>query len=163
MPTSPLLTLDKISVEFNQREVLKRVSMRLYRNKITTIIGPNGAGKSTLIRVITGLLKQSSGQIIRNENLCIGFVPQKLKLNEALPLKVDRFLKLNPKSTPAGIEKALKLTGAEHLRHANMHTLSGGETQRVLIANAVMKNQTYLFLMNLFKELMLMVSWNCIA
>ena len=144
--SSPLMTLDEISIYFDGRSVLENISLTLNKDKITTIIGPNGAGKSTLVKVITGLIKPTSGRINRAKNLRIGYVPQKLKLNDALPLNVERFLKLSPNISDSAILDALNLTGAKHLLHANMHTLSGGETQRVLLSNAVMKKPDLLVL-----------------
>ncbi|SKA59228.1 zinc transport system ATP-binding protein [Enterovibrio nigricans DSM 22720] len=120
--------------------------MTLSRDKITTLIGPNGAGKSTLVKTVIGLKKPTEGHIERLKGIKIGYVPQKLSLNDSLPLTVDRFLKLTPLSKTMTIEEALTLVGANHLRHSNMHTLSGGEMQRVLIANAVLKSPDLLVL-----------------
>lgn len=145
MPTS-LITLNNVSVIFGERNVLDNVSFSLYKNKITTLIGPNGAGKSTLVKTVVGLISPTLGQIERTPHLKIGYVPQKLRLNENLPLKVDRFLKLSPGATCASIDDALTLVGAKALKNANMHTLSGGETQRILLASAVLKKPDLLVL-----------------
>lgn len=91
---SPLIELQDICVEFDQRRVLDNVSLSIARGKITTLIGPNGAGKSTLVRVLLGLHSQDSGTITRAKNLKIGYVPQKLKLNDTLPLTVNVFCSL---------------------------------------------------------------------
>ncbi|MDD1783009.1 zinc ABC transporter ATP-binding protein ZnuC [Enterovibrio sp. ZSDZ35] len=144
--SQPLVTMNNVSVVFDGRNVLDRVSMTLSRDKITTLIGPNGAGKSTLVKTVIGLNKPTEGQIERLKGLKIGYVPQKLSLNDSLPLTVDRFLKLTPKSNDKSIQEALALVNASQLLHANMHTLSGGETQRVLIANAVLKSPDLLVL-----------------
>ncbi|MGR5470689.1 ATP-binding cassette domain-containing protein, partial [Vibrio astriarenae] len=92
---------------------------------ITTLIGPNGAGKSTLVKVILGLQKPTSGQLIKKRSLKIGYVPQKLTLNDSLPLNVIRFLNLAGKYSQQECLDALRLVGAEHLLNHNMHRLSG--------------------------------------
>ncbi|OEE51536.1 zinc ABC transporter ATP-binding protein ZnuC [Enterovibrio norvegicus] len=144
--SAPLVTLNNVSVVFDGRSVLDRVTFSLYRDKITTLIGPNGAGKSTLVKTVIGLNKPTEGNVERSRHVKIGYVPQKLHLNDALPLRVERFLKLNPFATSASINEALSLVGATKLLNANMHTLSGGETQRVLLANAVLKKPDLLVL-----------------
>ncbi|MDD1792933.1 zinc ABC transporter ATP-binding protein ZnuC [Enterovibrio makurazakiensis] len=144
--SASLITLNNVSVIFDGRSVLDRVTFSLHRDKITTLIGPNGAGKSTLVKTVIGLNSPSEGTIVRQGNITIGYVPQKLQLNESLPLRVDRFLKLSPKATASSIQDALSLVGATKLLHANMHTLSGGEMQRILLASAVLKKPDLLVL-----------------
>ncbi|MGL5335225.1 MAG: ATP-binding cassette domain-containing protein, partial [Enterovibrio sp.] len=147
MPSAPLLALHDISMRYADRLILNNVSLSLYRNQIVTIIGPNGAGKSTLIKLVLGLNQPTQGEIIRQKGLRFGYVPQKVKLNDDLPLQVQRFLKLAGNfKDEAELLDALKLVGAAHLLHANMHTLSGGEMQRVLLANAVLNKPDVLVL-----------------
>lgn len=145
MPTS-LVTLHNVSVIFGEKHVLDNVSFSLFRNQITTLIGPNGAGKSTLVKTVVGLTSPSLGHVKRQPQLKIGYVPQQLKLNANLPLKVDRFLALTVGTTSASIADALAMVGTSSLLHANMHTLSGGEMQRILLANAVLKKPDLLVL-----------------
>ena len=143
---STLVELTNISVQFDGRKVLDNVSLTLNRGEITTLIGPNGAGKSTLVKVLLGLQRQFQGAITKDRSLRIGYVPQKLKLNESLPLNVERFLRLSGKYSQQEIIEALKLVGAEHLFSSNMHSLSGGENQRVLLARALLQRPDLLVL-----------------
>jgi zinc transport system ATP-binding protein len=143
---SELITLDQVSVEFSKRKVLDNISLTISRGEILTLIGPNGAGKSTLVKVILGLQKRFKGTIRRANKLKIGYVPQKLKLNDSLPLNVERFLALAGKYSVQERLDALKLVGAEHLISSNMHQLSGGETQRVLLARALLHRPDVLVL-----------------
>ncbi len=133
-----LARMTNISVQFDERDVLDSVSLDIHSGEITTIIGPNGAGKSTLIKVLLGLVTPCKGHIEKESHLTIGYVPQKLKLNEALPLNVERFLKLAGKYSRQERAEALKLVGAGHLLNYDMHKLSGGESQRVLLARALL-------------------------
>ncbi len=143
---SELMQLQDIVVQFNDRKILDNVSLTLEKGKITTLIGPNGAGKSTLVKVLIGLEKGFSGQCIRKPNIKLGYVPQKLKLNETLPLTVLRFLQLAGRYSRQEQIEALKLVGAEHLVKNSMHQLSGGENQRVLLARALLHRPDILVL-----------------
>lgn len=133
-----LVRMKDVSVRFDDRDVLDSISLDINENEITTIIGPNGAGKSTLIRTLLGLVKPYKGLIDKKRKLTVGYVPQKLRLNETLPLHVDRFLKLAGRYSRQERIEALKLVGAEHLAKHDMHRLSGGENQRVLLARALL-------------------------
>ncbi|ATF09007.1 zinc ABC transporter ATP-binding protein ZnuC [Candidatus Enterovibrio altilux] len=141
-----LVTLHNVSVIFNGRSILDKVAFSLYRGKITTLIGPNGAGKSTLVKTVIGLNKPTEGSVERAHNLKVGYVPQKLHLNDALPLRVERFLRLNQNLDKKEIDNVLALVGASKLRNLNMYTLSGGETQRILLASAVLRKPDLLVL-----------------
>ncbi|WP_295895926.1 zinc ABC transporter ATP-binding protein ZnuC [uncultured Vibrio sp.] len=143
---SLLVELNDICVSFNEKRVLDQVSFTLERKKITTLIGPNGAGKSTLVKVLLGLQTPDSGSINLSKPCKIGYVPQKLRLNDALPLNVKRFLQLAGRYSAQEILDALKLVRAEHLLNYNMHQLSGGENQRVLIARALLQRPDLLVL-----------------
>ena len=58
------------------------------------IIGPNGGGKTSLFRIIIGHLKASSGEIIKNPKLKIGYVPQKIRVPQIMPITARRFITL---------------------------------------------------------------------
>ncbi|EGR2796642.1 zinc ABC transporter ATP-binding protein ZnuC [Vibrio navarrensis] len=143
---SALVSLKNLCVTFDEKAVLDNINLELHKGKITTLIGPNGAGKSTLVKVILGLIKPSDGSVTRQDKLKVGYVPQKLKLNDALPLKVKRFLNLSGKYSSQETLEAVKLVGAEHLLESNMHKLSGGETQRILLARALLQRPDLLVL-----------------
>ena len=141
-----LVTLEKIPVAFGQRRVLSDISLNLRAGKILTLLGPNGAGKSTLVRVVLGLVAPDSGLIKRDKTLRIGYVPQKLHLDATLPLTVGRFMRLRPGTSKDDIVPALKRVQAAHLVDAPMQKLSGGETQRVLLARALLNRPQLLVL-----------------
>ncbi len=141
-----LVTLENVTVAFGQRRVLSDISLNLRAGKILTLLGPNGAGKSTLVRAVLGLVAPDSGMIKREKNLRIGYVPQKLHLDATLPLTVGRFMRLRPGTRKEEIVPALKRVQAAHLVDAPMQKLSGGETQRVLLARALLNSPQLLVL-----------------
>jgi len=143
---SPLVTLDHISVTFAQRTVLAGISLTLQPGKILTLLGPNGAGKSTLVRTVLGLLTPDRGSVQRAPGLRIGYVPQKLHIDPTLPVTVERFMRLTRGSKRADILPALKRVQAGHLLQAPLQKLSGGETQRVLLARALLNQPQLLVL-----------------
>lgn len=143
---SPLVTLENISVQFAQRQVLSKVSLSLMPGKILTLLGPNGAGKSTLVRTVLGLLPATSGSVKRLPGLRIGYVPQKLHIDPTLPISVERFMRLSRGTARSAILPALNRVQAGHLLHAPLQRLSGGETQRVLLARALLNQPQLLVL-----------------
>ena len=83
---SALVRVDHLSYTVENRRILRDISFAIFANQITTIIGPNGAGKSTLVKLIAGLLPPSSGTVVRQQKLVVGYVPQRLDLNRSMPL-----------------------------------------------------------------------------
>lgn len=142
---TPLIKATNISVIRSGRTLLKQADLSLQAGKIVTLIGPNGAGKTTLVRSVLGLCKISIGEIHRKPGLRIGYMPQKLHIDPSLPLTVNRFLALSGAKQTL-IADALEQTAALHLQTLPLQTLSGGETQRVLLARALLNNPDLLVL-----------------
>ncbi|MBF0785653.1 zinc ABC transporter ATP-binding protein ZnuC [Muribacter muris] len=143
---TPLVRLDNINVIFGEQPVLQNIDLKIYPNSITTIVGPNGGGKSTLLKVLLKLLPPTSGKVIHQSGLHIGYVPQKLQLEQAIPITVAKFLSLKPNVKPAHIDEALALFSITHLKANSMQKLSGGELQRVLLARAILAKPQLLVL-----------------
>jgi zinc transport system ATP-binding protein len=140
-----LLEAKSVSVKRQGRFLLQKADLQLYQGKITTLIGPNGAGKTTLVRSLLGLLKTDEGSIWRSANLRLGYMPQKLHLDASFPLTVERFLTLAGKPL-TDMQEVLSLTAVDHLLKSPMQHLSGGETQRVLLARALLRKPQLLVL-----------------
>ena len=142
-----LVELKQVQLVFEQRAVLRDIDLVLSRGQIVTLIGPNGSGKSSLVKIVVGLLKASAGQRLLAPKLRIGYMPQALKLDKSLPLTVRHFLQLSrTKPAPIDLLIALNDVGAEHLLEQSIHTLSGGEWQRVLLARALLQKPDLLVL-----------------
>lgn len=133
-----ILTVTDLSVSFGKQKILDNVSFSVERDGTLAIIGPNGAGKTVLFRAILGLIPYE-GEVGWAPNIKIGYVPQKLFVAKDLPLTVQEFLKLKENNL-AKIDKVLNSVGIKKisLLKNRLGDLSGGEMQRVLIANALL-------------------------
>lgn len=142
-----LLHLHNIQFRRDGRHILDGVSLKLDRREILTVIGPNGAGKSCLVRIALGLEQADSGERHIKPGLRVGYMPQKLQLNDSLPLSVQRFLELaqRRRDLPA-LMQALDEVGATHVLRSPLQSLSGGEFQRVLLARALLREPDLLVL-----------------
>ena len=141
-----LVQVEDLSVRYGARTALSRVSLRVEPSEIVTIVGPNGSGKTSLLRAIIGAIKPFQGHVVQASNLKIGYVPQKLHIDETLPITVSRFLKLPGGVTAVDIDYALTQAGVPELEKAQLSQLSGGQFQRVLLARALIGKPDLLLL-----------------
>ena len=141
-----LLSAREATVTIGGRTILDAVTIDVRAGEIVTVIGPNGAGKSTLVRAILGLVPLTSGTIVRQKALRVGYVPQRFPASPAVPLDVRRLMSLTRRPTEAEIDAALVETGISHLREAQVSLLSGGELQRALLARALLRQPQLLVL-----------------
>jgi len=159
-----LLRLENIGVRLGGRQILSGVSFSVAPGQFTGLIGPNGAGKTTLLRVILGLHQPTEGHVLLNGSPktrhgggLIGYVPQKLAIDQDMPLRARDVVGLGIDGNKLGfplpsasrrrqITEALEAVGAESYADARIGELSGGEQQRVLIAHALIGRPRLLLL-----------------
>jgi zinc/manganese transport system ATP-binding protein len=160
---TPVITLDHIDVRLGGRTILDDVSLTVHAGEFIAILGPNGAGKSTLLKLLLGLIKPTAGTIQvlgrapRRGNVDIGYAPQHRELEADLALRARDVVGFgldghhwgpgwpNRKRT-ALIEQALQEVDALHFADAPVGQLSGGEQQRLLIAQALLTNPRLLLM-----------------
>lgn len=135
---NPLIRLKNVSKSYHKNLVLEDVSFSVNRGETVTLIGPNGAGKSTLMKISLGILDASSGEVYREKSISIGYMPQKVMIDEVLPLSVRDFLYLRPNITYEDVAKALETVRLSRLSDQPVQSASGGEMQRILLARAIL-------------------------
>lgn len=142
----PLLTVEHVHLAIRGQPILRDVNLQVRAGEIVALIGPNGAGKSTLARVALGLLRADRGQVWRKPGARIGYMPQRLAMDDTLPLSVRRFVTLGTPAARDRVRAALAEVGAAHLLDAPVQAISGGELQRVLLARALVREPELLVL-----------------
>ena len=149
-----MLELKNISKKFKDRQILSDFNLTVEENKILAIVGPSGGGKTTLLRMLAGLEKIDSGEIIYNgESLPIdelekrnllGFVFQDFQLFphltvlENLVLSPIKTMNMAKNDAENKAIKLLEKLGLEKQINNYPISLSGGQKQRVALARAMM-------------------------
>jgi NitT/TauT family transport system ATP-binding protein len=164
-----LIELKNISKTFTlesgtELKVLKDVCLSVETDEVVALLGPSGSGKSTCLRIMSGLILASDGEVyargqpLVGTNLDVSFVFQSFALfpwetvyqNIALALKP---MGLMPADVKTKVKKAIDLVGLEGFEEAYPRELSGGMKQRVGIARALVMERPILFLDEPFSAL----------
>ncbi len=158
-----ILDVNGVSVALSGRQILDNVSFTVNAGEFTGLIGPNGAGKTTLLRVILGLQRPAGGRVAilgrprSPRNQPVGYVPQKVLLDPDLPMRArdlvalgmdgHRYgMRLRPGQHRQAVREMLHAVDADRFADARVGNLSGGEQQRVLIAQALISRPRLLLL-----------------
>lgn len=154
---TPVLRLSNASLSFAERSIWSDLSFDINPGEFIAVIGANGSGKSMLLKSILGQQRLSSGSIlfqgepVGHGNTKIGYVPQHRAVDSGLPLKVIDAVRFGLDGHSYGLplpskEKrqlalnALESVDALHLAQSPVGALSGGEMQRVRVAQALISN-----------------------
>jgi len=158
-----IVQLEHVRIQYGKRIILQDLSMTVNEGEFIVILGPNGAGKSTLLRVLLGLLRPSAG-LVRvfdrppsRGNKEIGYAPQHRVLEADLALRARDLVGFGldghrwgpgwpSRKRTALIDQALEEVDATRFADAPIGQLSGGEQQRLLIAQALLTNPRLLLL-----------------
>ncbi|MEG6573085.1 ABC transporter ATP-binding protein [Caldibacillus debilis] len=153
-----------VTKRFGSKEVIRDVSVRIRKGKITSFIGPNGAGKSTLLSMISRLILKDEGEIYidgteiskrKSRELAkkIAILKQtnhiQLRLTVRELVSFGRFPYSEGRLTQEDWEKvdqAIRYMDLEEIQHEYLQNLSGGQRQRAFIAMVIAQDTDYILL-----------------
>jgi ATP-binding cassette subfamily F protein 3 len=143
-----LIYLNKVSVSYGERAVLRDIEMTLAPGARIGLLGPNGAGKSTLIKLLAGELQQTSGQRSEGRGLVIGYFAQH-QLEQLRPDEspLQHLLRLEPQTREQDLRDYLggfDFRGA--MADSPVAPFSGGEKSRLALALLVRRKPNLLLL-----------------
>jgi len=160
----PVVELEAAGVELGGRPVWSDLTLTVAPGEFLAVLGPNGAGKSTLLKTLLGLIPTASGRVrvagrrpgVGNRD--IGYLPQRRSFDPSLPVRGIDVVRLGLDGDRWGVplrstgpvrdrlEQLLELVGATDVAGRRIGQLSGGEQQRLLIAQALAREPRLLLL-----------------
>ena len=140
-----LVKLENAGVCRSSKWLVRGISLEINQGEIVTLIGPNGSGKTTTAKMILNILNTDEG-LVTGKARKMAYVPQKINIDWTMPLRVIDFMKITNSLNNTQITESLSMTGVDKLLYNQIHSLSGGEFQRVLIARAIAKKPDLLVL-----------------
>jgi zinc/manganese transport system ATP-binding protein len=160
---TPAIELQKVTLALGGRAVLRDVSFAIQPGEFIGVLGPNGAGKTTLMRAILGLLAPQSGSLRvfgrapEKGDPTIGYLPQLRTVLPDLAVRGVDFIgaSLNghrwgipslSRADRKAIDATLESVGARELGMRPLNEMSGGERQRLLLAQALLGQPKLLLL-----------------
>jgi zinc/manganese transport system ATP-binding protein len=162
---APLVELRDAAVEVGGRQVWHDVTLSVGAGEFVAVLGPNGAGKSTLLKTLLGLVPvvagsvRVAGRVPRRGNHEIGYLPQRRSFDPGLRVRGIDIVRLGVdgdrwgmtlggerRSARDRVDELLELVGATDLAERPIGALSGGEQQRLLIAQALARRPRLLLL-----------------
>lgn len=159
--TEYAIQAENVVKKFGDFTAINNITLNVPKGSIYGFLGPNGCGKSTTIRVLTGLLSPSEGNVdvlgleIPKQSellrLKIGYMTQKFSLYDDLTVQenlefIGQIFGMETKALKARIEEQLATYGLDQLRQQRVGGMSGGQKQRLSLAAATMHKPELLFL-----------------
>lgn len=145
--SGPVVSLTGAALSYRDRTLWQGLDLNIAPGEFVAVLGPNGAGKTSLLRVLLGQTKLSAGTVdVRGR---IGYIPQQRSLDAAVPLRGRDLVGLGYDGASWGIglrdrarrraavDTALAQVDAEPFADAPIGSLSGGEQQRLRVAQAL--------------------------
>lgn len=162
-----MLQVKNLSGGYDHRLIVRNVSFEVKKGEMLGILGPNGSGKSTLLKVMSGILPIESGEVVIDGKPLTAYSPKELAKKMAVlpqlhshafshtvrdtvslgryPHQSGWFSSWSEEDESAVVE-AMQLTAIEKYEHQMLDLLSGGEQQRVFVAQALAQDAPVLLL-----------------
>ncbi|MFJ8518707.1 ABC transporter ATP-binding protein [Lysinibacillus xylanilyticus] len=158
MTTQPIVQLQNISKNIGGKQLIQQLNIDLYPGQITGFLGPNGAGKTTTIRMMTGLMHPTEGNVIIDglslkENYeeaisKVGVIVENPEMYKFMTgyKNILHFARMHKNVTKERIEEVVKQVGLEKRIHEKVSTYSLGMRQRLGLAQALLHRPKFLIL-----------------
>ncbi|WP_237224836.1 metal ABC transporter ATP-binding protein [Rothia nasisuis] len=151
---APALEVTGGGLSFGHRTLWQGLDLTIERGEYFAVLGPNGSGKSTFIKVVLGLTQLSQGRIsvlgapATLGNPALGYIPQQRAIGTEMPLRARDFVglgvdghrwgfRLKTRAYRSKVDELLEAVGASDYAKVPVGLLSGGEQQRLRIAQAL--------------------------
>lgn len=154
----PLIEVRGVTFGYGREVVLDNVDLDIQPRDFLAVIGPNGGGKTTLVKVILGLLRPWSGEVLRRVDPGrLGYVPQFSTFDKSFPLRVSDVVLMGKlgrrglfqrysREDREDVERILDRLKLSGVSRSHVAEISGGQLQRVLIARSLAADPEILFL-----------------
>ena len=156
--TQPIVQIKNLNKTIKGKHIIKNLSLDIYPGQITGFLGPNGAGKTTTIRMITGLMFPTSGEVIINgtslkENFegaiqNIGVIVENPEMYKFMSgyKNLQHFARMHKGVTKERIDEVVAQVGLQNRIHEKVKTYSLGMRQRLGLAQAMLHRPKFLIL-----------------
>jgi zinc/manganese transport system ATP-binding protein len=161
-----MVDVQDVAVRFGERIIWQQATFTIAEGDFVAIVGPNGAGKSTFLRLLLGFIRPDRGKIQvlgktpRRGNREIGYVPQRRTLDQDMPVRGRDLVMLGLDGLRWGfsfpgptrrrehalVDEIIEAVDASMYANRPIGQLSGGELQRLLLAQALVSRPRLLFL-----------------
>lgn len=143
-----LITTHNLTKKYGNKLAVDDLNLKIPQGALVAYLGTNGAGKSTTIKMLTGLIKPTSGVIETQAGLKIGIVFQQSVLDKDLTVKENLIsrAKMYKQVEEEWVDQLIVMIGLTKFVNQRYGTLSGGQKRRVDIARALLNHPTLLFL-----------------
>ncbi len=163
MDKDAIIQFQQVTIKQGEKTILHDLNLSLYKGEFIAILGPNGSGKSTLLKAILGLEKPESGTItvmgksVGTGNSDIGYSPQAKPFDPDLPITGEDYVRLglidqnvsfsfSSKKQKEKVMKSLEEFDAISLAKKKIGRMSGGEQQRISLAQSLISDPHLLLL-----------------
>ena len=160
-----IIIAKNLSAGYGEKLVWENTNFSVAKGEFVAVIGPNGAGKTTLFRLLLGLIRPHSGEVMlfgkkpEKGNRRIGYIPQRHIVDSGTNIEALEIVRLGACNCRWGFDlpsqakveraealEALRSVGAEEFAYRPLSKLSGGELQRIFLAQALVGNPEILLL-----------------
>ncbi|MFJ5964597.1 heme ABC transporter ATP-binding protein [Bacillus sp. NPDC093026] len=162
-----MIQVKEVRCGYGEKQVIRGISFEVKEGEFVGILGPNGSGKTTLLKMMAGILTPESGHVLLNDRSIQSYRPKALaqkiavlpqKTNQAFSFTVEETVQFGRYPYQKGllqsltkedlhvINKVIEQTDIARFKEKSIHELSGGEQQRVYLAQALAQQPQYLLL-----------------